>query len=111
MLRGDAILGGAPPKLSGPATTASDVREHLATEDDLALEMRWTKVCRGKVWTVNAGLAADAGVHVNRHAPLVLAVERGRVIQRIAARYFGRPFLWRHLLAVFAEDGRSSSRS
>jgi hypothetical protein len=54
----------------------------------------------------DAGIAADARVKIDRHAPLMVAVEPRRLVHRIAPRNLRRPFLRRHLLTVFAQDGR-----
>lgn len=42
-------------KLSSAAITETDVREYLATQDDLGLEMRCVGVCRAKGWRVKHG--------------------------------------------------------
>lgn len=42
-------------KLASQAITESDVREYLAMQDDLGLEMRCVKACRTKGWSVKHG--------------------------------------------------------
>ena len=43
------------PRLLDQPVTEADIREYLATQDDLGLEMECVQLCRDRQWEVNHG--------------------------------------------------------